>query len=811
MTTELQLRRSDFNDVSPRHWQTLFTRLPEGVAIYETIAYDRGLPVDYRIVDVNRQYEVITGIPREAALGKLASIVYSPDTLSSLEQFRDVVLTGVARTLEVRNAFGNRSFAVTVVPLSESTFATFFREKLELRRPINASTDSPNLTRVPTQVTSKHTLAATITEQHHAEVTLNESEKRFRTLFHLSPNPVAIATLDRWRVVELNDAYAETIGSSRDALIADEAHCWLLERPEVQRKVQAQLETFNRFDDIEFEYPLPNRSRRLFGVSGCLIQYAGNPHVMVSAFDVTELREAERAAARSHEQLIRVSELAHIGHFSANVDTGSVTWSAELFRIFGHEPHSFVPTLEDLRGSVLPEESPRPNTISTGSTATRRAQRTEFRIRRPGGEIRHCLSYVESNDPSEGCPSHLYGLVQDLTEVKRAEEDRRILEQQMMQTQKLESLGGLAGGIAHDFNNILTSVLGNADLALSDLPPDSPVRVYLEDIQTVGHNAAHLCRQMLAYSGRGRFVVEPIKLNELVSEMAHLLTVSAGRKVDIQYELGDGLPAVMADASQIRQLVINLVTNAAEAIEEQGGAITLATDVVNCDETYFLDAVRDGSRHTPGQYLCLKVSDNGCGMTATTQERIFEPFFTTKFTGRGLGLAAVMGIVRGHGGAIKVQSTKGRGTTLNVLFPAYQQPACLTNVVPVDSTPWHGRGLVLLVDDEETIRNLGRHLLIRAGFDVITAADGLEALEQFAQRRREIRLVILDLTMPHLDGEASFRQLRKLAPHVKVIMTSGYDERDVRSRFDGLELSGFVQKPYNAATLLPLIRTTLGE
>src|SRR6478609_9406612 len=270
------------------------------------------------------------------------------------------------------------------------------------------------------------------------------------------------------------------------------------------------------------------------------------------------------------------------------------------------------------------------------------------------------------------------GVARDVTERKtaeqkalRAEEERRKLELSVLQAQKLESLGVLAGGIAHDFNNLLTSILGNADLALAELSPSSPARGFLDDIARASRRAADLCRQMLAYSGKGRFVIQPISVNDLVSEMGQLLSVSTSKKAALTHSFAADLPSVLADATQLRQVVMNLITNASEAIGDREGTITLRTGALSCDRDYFADAIGDNERHVPGLYAFVEVSDTGVGMDAETLARIFDPFFSTKFAGRGLGLAAVLGIVRGHKGALKVCSTPGKGTTFRVLLPAH--------------------------------------------------------------------------------------------------------------------------------------------
>ena len=523
------------------------------------------------------------------------------------------------------------------------------------------------------------------------------------------------------------------------------------------------------------------------------------------------LREAERKAATSRERLLSVSELAHIGHFTIDVLHDSVEWTPELYRIFGRAPEHFQPSIPAVRDAIHAEDRATADKALSAARDSGQAQHFHFRAVRPSGELRHCLSIVEVEGGSTLPAERVYGLVQDLTELRRAEEEQRKLEQQVMQSQKLESLGVLAGGIAHDFNNLLTSILGNADLASTELSPSNPARPYLDDIEKVSRRAADLCRQMLAYSGKGRFVVQPISLNEIVREMAHLLGVSISKKVVVKYNFFPDLPSVMADATQVRQVVMNLITNASEAIAEVSGVVTLSTGVMDCDDEYLKGVVGDSDLHPAGQYVFLEVSDTGCGMAPETLNRIFEPFFTTKFTGRGLGLAAVLGIVRGHKGALRVYSEKGRGTTFKILLPAHHQVA-LSPDAGVNSTGlWRGKGLVLLADDEESIRSMGRRLLERAGFEVVAAADGREALSMFTQHKARVRLVILDMTMPHLDGEACFRELRRVDPSVKVIMTSGYNEQDIISRFVGKGLAGFVQKPYQANDLLPMIRKALGE
>jgi two-component system cell cycle sensor histidine kinase/response regulator CckA len=392
-------------------------------------------------------------------------------------------------------------------------------------------------------------------------------------------------------------------------------------------------------------------------------------------------------------------------------------------------------------------------------------------------------------------------VARDITESKRAEEEQTKLKEQMQEVQKLESLGVLAGGIAHDFNNLLLAILGNADLAMLSLSPASPAFPYVEEITKASLRAADLCRQMLAYSGKGRFVVGHYDLSELVREMAQILKVSVSKDATLRYNFAADLPAVEVDATQMRQVIMNLITNASEALGNQSGIISVSTGVIDCNRAYLVDSYLD-DKLPEGRYVYLEVADTGGGMDEETQRRIFDPFFTTKFTGRGLGLAAVLGIVRGHQGAIKVYSEVGQGSTFKVLLPAKEwalgeREPRLAQIVQ----PFPGGGTILLVDDDPEVRGVGTQMLERLGFKVLTAAHGRDGLKIFQECGSEIDCVILDLTMPEMGGEEVFRELHRLRRDVRVILSSGYNEQDVTQKFAGKGLAGFIQKPYRVANL----------
>ncbi len=391
----------------------------------------------------------------------------------------------------------------------------------------------------------------------------------------------------------------------------------------------------------------------------------------------------------------------------------------------------------------------------------------------------------------------------DISKRKRAEESHLLLEQQMLNTQKLESLGVLAGGIAHDFNNILMTIMGNASLALMRLGHDSPAADNLRQIEQATDKAANLAQQMLAYSGKGKFVVESLDLSHLVEEMTQMLEASISKNALLHFNYYQGLPMVEADATQMRQIIMNLVINASEAIGDKGGIIAITTGAIDCDRS-FLNSAWLEEQLPEGPYVFLEVADTGCGMEQETVYRLFDPFFTTKFTGRGLGMAAVLGIVRGHRGAIKVHSEPGKGSSFKVLLPAVNLPPEPAKAAVTDDG-WQGSGTVLLVDDEEMVRAVGKQMLQALGFEVLLAADGLQALSVFTANRN-ISHVILDLTMPHLGGEETFRELRRLDPEVRIIMSSGYNEQEVTEKFAGKGLTGFIQKPYTLKALQEVCR-----
>jgi signal transduction histidine kinase/CheY-like chemotaxis protein/HAMP domain-containing protein len=424
-----------------------------------------------------------------------------------------------------------------------------------------------------------------------------------------------------------------------------------------------------------------------------------------------------------------------------------------------------------------------------------------------------CVLFEEDVDPGEEDKKFMTIVAAAIgVEEERlwAEDEKRKLEAQILQTQKLESLGVLAGGIAHDFNNLLMGILGNAEMALMDLPETSAVAPLIRAIEKAGTRAAELTNQMLAYSGKGKFFVQWLNLNELIKEMADLLQVSISKKITIRYDFAEELPLIEADATQIRQIVMNLITNASEAIGDRTGLISLSTGEVVQGNGSPAEASLEEAL-APGCHAYLEVSDTGCGMDEETRSRIFDPFFTTKFTGRGLGLAAVVGIVRSHKGLIQVRSQPGQGSIFKVLFPAMD---CSSHQAAESITApqrYSGGGTILVVDDEDMVRDVARMMLEELGFGVITARDGKEGVEIFRRMSGEIDAVLLDMTMPEMSGEEAITEMHGLRPEVRVILMSGYDEMEAANHFSLTKPAAFMQKPFQVATLAEKLRTVLGS
>jgi two-component system cell cycle sensor histidine kinase/response regulator CckA len=637
-------------------------------------------------------------------------------------------------------------------------------------------------------------------------VTSPHGEERYRNLFETAMVGMYQTRIEDGQMLEANQALVDLMGyDSKEELLSEFRTSEHYADP---RRREDLLELLQKHGSVRwFEIDATKRDGSILPIAISATLYQDRGVLEGVVIDLTAQKAAEEQLKRSRERYRDLVET--IEDWIWEVDAaGRYTYvSPRVTDILGYRP-------DELLGKkpfhlMPPKEAETVSRVFNNLVSAKRriVGLENVNTHKDGHEVVLETSGVPFLD-AHGKLLGYRGVDRDVTERKRAEEERRRLEAQLHHAQKLESLGVLAGGIAHDFNNILVAILGNADLALSEVGPRSQLRDNLVGIAEAAKRAAELCKQMLAYAGKERFVVEPVNLSDVVSEMTHILEVSISKKAILRYSFATDLPAIEADAAQLHQVVMNLITNASDALGEERGVIAISTGCIYCDREYLFEA--GGSQDmAEGTYVYLEVTDSGIGMDESTRERIFEPFFTTKFSGRGLGLASTLGIVQGHRGALKVTSEPGRGSTFRVLFPTVARRVTVAEESSRDGSEWVGVGTVLLVDDEDAVRSVGKRMLQLVGFDVVTASGGRDALRVFSENPEDVALVVLDLTMPDMDGEETFEALRAIRRDVPVLLSSGHSELEVMQRFKEKSIAGFIQKPYELAILREMVRSAI--
>ncbi|MBI2514421.1 MAG: PAS domain-containing protein [Opitutae bacterium] len=653
-----------------------------------------------------------------------------------------------------------------------------------------------------------------------AEAGLVESELRYRTIVEQTGQMVYDIDIATGRIQWFgDDAIANITGDTPEAFAAVDGDAWVErlhpdDRAGVLGLYERCLATAEPFI-TEYRFRHRDGSYRFIEDYGVILRDpAGQPVRMLGRMsDITARHRAETAFRENEDRHRLVTEQTGQLIYDLDMRTRQVRWfgSAAAQQILGCSPEEMSRLgVDGWAARLHPDDRAAAIARLEHSMVTGAPCQAEYRLRHRDGSYRLVEERGAVLSKPDGAFYRMVGRMTDITDRKRVEAERTQIEKKLLETQKLESLGVLAGGIAHDFNNLLTGVLGNAGLARLELPADAAAREQIDQIERAAQRAADLCKQMLAYSGKGRFVVQALDLNELIEDSLGLLAVSISKKAILRFNPGAQLPSIQADTTQLRQIVMNLVINASEALEDRTGQITLNTGALVIDETYLATAQFTGDL-APGPAVFLEISDTGSGMSRETLARIFDPFFTTKFTGRGLGLAAVLGIVRGHKGAIKVYSERGAGTTFRLLFPATRDAAQPLARPAPERPAWRGSGCVLVIDDEEAVRHVAAGILRALGFDADSASDGAVGIVRFSSAPTRYVAVLLDLTMPHVDGEETFRQLRLLRPDVKVILMSGFNRVDAVNRFVGKGLAGFIQKPFQVETLASELRRVIDE
>jgi PAS domain S-box-containing protein len=624
-----------------------------------------------------------------------------------------------------------------------------------------------------------------VSEARTAQAEIDQSRQRLASL--LQGIPDGFAAYDReWRLTYLNDQVARMTGKPRAELLG-----------------RSLWDLFPDLAGSEFEERarecIESREARLFqyrytalGSWFEIACYPMNEGAILLTRDITERMESERLRGELFKRVEEQAALLHLaydGILALQMDGTIEFWNRGAERMYGYtaeeamgrKSHDLLKT----RYSMPLQEIEQ--ILLNGGTWEGQLVHT----RKDGTEID--ISTYWAPRMTQGRVTGILEITRDITEQKR-------LQEQLQQAAKLESLGVLAGGIAHDFNNLLVGVMGNASLALENITPANPNYPLLKDVVAASERAADLTRQLLAYAGKGRFITEMVNLSDVVNEVSALIQAAIPKNVELDLVLQRDIPLVDADVSQMQQVIMNLVINGAEAVEKAQGSVTVTTRIQEVDELYLTTlALKHDLK--PGTYVAIEVHDTGSGMDEETVARIFDPFFTTKFQGRGLGLAAVQGIIRSHKGGIKVYTAPGQGTSFKVLLPAAQSAKPAKAPVSAPRESLHGEGLVLVVDDEAFVRQTAKNTLERYGYQVLTAKDGREGVELFRANKDLVRLVLLDLTMPVMGGEDALRGIKSISPAACVILSSGFSELEAVHRFSGKGLAGFIQKPYTASAL----------
>ncbi len=645
------------------------------------------------------------------------------------------------------------------------------------------------------------------TNRKRAEMALKEIEERFGNFLNSSKDLVFIKD-QHYRYLFVNKANQDFFGLSEQEIIG-KTDFELMPEELAEKCLKSDQLAIAENDIVTVE---ERSTDRIFEIRKFPVKLACQK-VGVGAFirDITTRKRAEEALESSEEKYRNLVESISDVIFEID-ELGTLTYISPVVRnMAGYEA-------EDLIGKsflefVHPED--RDVLMKRFSELTEGVEYPwEYRLMGKSGEVRYVRTYtrpIMKKNIFEGAR----GTLIDITDRKKLEEQRLEMERKLLQTQKLESLGVMAGGIAHDFNNQLAVILGNLELALTDQTLDPKTRLSMENAVKASERSAELSRQMLIYSGSAFYLPNDIHLDELLNRNFGLMKLGVSEHVSLSLDSSDTLPLINGDPEQIQRVIMNLLTNASEAIGDTKGYVTIRTGVMDCDSAY-LSHSRLQEKPQPGRFVFLEVVDNGYGMNDETLQRTFDPFFTTKFWGRGLGMPEVMGIVKGHHGTIMVDSQIGEGTTIRVLFPAVvlDQPSFKTRevVAAIDSNSGSadGRKTILVVDDEELVRGMVLSRLGVLGYDTIQASDGEEGVRIFQARSNEIDLVILDLAMAKMNGVEAFGELISIKPDVKVILCSGYTEDAELQSFPGQRPAGVLHKPYKMENLKRELERLLG-
>ncbi|MBD3165339.1 PAS domain S-box protein [bacterium] len=647
-------------------------------------------------------------------------------------------------------------------------------------------------------------LAATrdITKRKQVEDALLESEQFYRDTFHNNQAVKLLIDPANGRIVEANQAACDFYGYSTEQIT--QLCIWdinmLGEEGTRQRMQQARSGGQVNF---EFQHRLASGETRDVLVYSGKVEVAGRILLHSIIVDITERKRAEQKLQKSLLDLSLAQRIANVGNWTYEAETGTVTWSDQVYACLERDPSLGLLTLETFHETMPVHYADQLRNAVESAVKTGEPFDLQLLFSSPdAGE--KWLRVVCEPDEAMGPAGHdLHGTVQDITKQVRREKERLAYERHMLQAQREESLSTLAGGIAHDFNNILVGIIGNASLLQDDVDNHSFFSEVLQDVVNAANRAADLSRKMLAYSGKGHFVLKPLELNEAVSEAIRILRPSVPAHIDLSVKRGRDLPAIHADATQMQQITMNLVLNAMEALDTEKGFILVRTSCKEYGKDVLAEACA-GVALEPGEFVTLEVVDNGPGMEVDDFSVLFEPFYSSKFTGRGLGLAAVAGIIRGHKGAALVNHTPEHGARFRVLFPARRDltassgPETSSAQITKDAIE---EKTILLVDDDPVVRTVATRMLERLGGRVLAVRNGREAFETINEKADAIDVVLLDFSLPDQLCREMVRQLKGVDKELPIIVSSGYDEAHVRERMQDTPYAAFVNKPFKIETL----------
>lgn len=637
-------------------------------------------------------------------------------------------------------------------------------------------------------------ISKSIAGERRAKEALQKTEKKYQQ--YVKNAPLGVFIVDKaGNYLEVNRAASELTGYSEDELLRMKVTDFHLAEEDEPRIFSTLLEEGFTTEIKKFERK--DGSEGWWSINS--VKLADDRYMALTA-DVTELKKLEQELSDSELNLNRAQKVARIGSWSIDLHSSTVKGSRQAHELYGLPNRTL--NLAEIRDIPLPEYREQLDRALHDLINHNIPYDEEFKIQRAtDGKIFDVHSIAEYN-----AERHIiFGTIQDITERKEVEEKRVELQRQMQHMQKLESLGLMAGGIAHDFNNLLMAIMGNLELSMAQMKPETSTFKGLENAMSAAKRASKLTLQMLSYAGRAQFHISQMDLNELIRENMEIFKINLGKNVDLKLELNDTIPAIAADVSQIQQVVMNLITNAAEALENRFGTVKIITGVEQLSQSDFQQNILERNP-AAGEYIYIEVSDEGVGMDQETQERLFDPFFTTKFTGRGLGMSAVKGIVEGHSGAIFVESELHAGTTIRVLLPR-NDTGSESTTEQRDSPPSVKEklnsftGKILVVDDEEMVRDVCISMIENLGMEAIQAQDGQSAVRIYQEKSSEISCAIVDYSMPGMDGVETFKELITVDPDIRIILSSGFTEDARLGELRSQGLAGFLHKPYEFDSL----------